>query len=83
MLTDFITPSTNLIHLSLTGSTPETVLKDLLDKVSLEKLENLLVSNQGTQEIYRLDDQLYNQTIYRLTYTTPSTAQKLDPDGVV
>ncbi len=41
MLTDFITPSTNLIHLSLTGSTPETVLKDLLDKVSLEKLENL------------------------------------------
>ena len=33
MLTDFITPSTNLIHLSLTGSTPETVLKDLLDKV--------------------------------------------------
>lgn len=83
MLTDFITPSTNLIHLSLTGSTPETVLKDLLDKVSLEKLENLLVSNQGTQEIYRLDDQLYNQTIYRLTYTTQSTAQKLDPDGVV
>lgn len=80
---NFITPSANLIHLSLIGSTPETVLQDLLDKLSLEKLENILVSNEGTQEIFRLDDQLYNQTMYRVTYTTPSTAQKLDPDAVV
>ena len=56
MLTNFITPSTNLIHLSLTGSNREEILKDLLDKLTQETLKNLSVTNEGTQEIYRLDD---------------------------
>jgi hypothetical protein len=83
MALDFITQSTNLIHLSLTGSTREAILKDLLDKLTQENLKNLSVTNEGTQEIYRLDDNLYEQTIYRVEFTTPSTASKVDPDNVV
>jgi hypothetical protein len=83
MLTDFITPSTNLIHLSLTGSTREEILKDFLDKLSQETLKNLSVTHEGTQEIYRLDDNLYEQDVYRVEFTTPSNASKVDPDSVV
>ena len=83
MLTNFITPSTNLIHLSLTGSNREEILKDLLDKLTQETLKNLSVTNEGTQEIYRLDDNLYDQTSYRVEFTTPSTASRVDPDNVV
>ena len=83
MLTDFITPSTNLIHLALTGSTREEILKDLLEKLSQETLKNLLVTHEGSQEIYRLDDNLYDQTSYRVEFTTHSTASKVDPDNVV
>lgn len=80
---DFITPSTNLIHLSLTGSTREEIIKDLLDKLSQETLKNLSVTHEGTQEIYRLDDNLYDQDVYRVEFTTPSNASKVDPDSVV
>lgn len=80
---DFITPSNNLIYLSLTGSTREEILKDLLDKLIQETLKNLSVTHEGTQEIYRLDDNLYEQTIYRVEFTTPSNASKVDPDNVV
>lgn len=83
MTLNFLTPSTNLIHLSLTGSNREEILKDLLDKLTQETLKNLLVTNEGTQEIYRLDDNLYEQTIYRVEFTTSSTASKVDPDNVV
>jgi hypothetical protein len=83
MLTDFITPSTNLIHLSLTGSTREEILKDFLDKLSQETLKNLSVTHEGTQEIYRLDDNLYEQNVYRVEFTTPANASKVDPDSVV
>lgn len=79
---NFITPSTNIVHLSLTGNSPETVLRDLLDKLTQEQLENLSVTLEDSQEVYRLDDNLYLQEIYRLTFTTPATAQKLDPDAV-
>lgn len=82
MLNNFITPSTNLIHLTLTGDSPETVLKDLLEKLTKEQIENLSVTLEDSQEIYRLDDNLYLQEIYRLVFTTPATAQKLDPDAV-
>jgi hypothetical protein len=82
-LLDFITPSNNLIYLSLTGSTREEILKDLLDKLIQETLKNLSVTHEGTQEIYRLDDNLYEQTIYRVEFTTPSNASKVDPDNVV
>jgi hypothetical protein len=82
-LLDFITPSTNLIHLSLTGSTREEIIKDLLDKLSQETLKNLSVTHEGTQEIYRLDDNLYDQDVYRVEFTTPSNASKVDPDSVV
>ena len=80
---DFVTPSTNLIHLSLTGSTREEILKDLLEKLSQQTLKNLSVTNEGTQEIYRLDDNLYDQTSYRVEFTTPSPASRVDPDNVV
>ena len=80
---DFITPSTNLIHLSLTGSTREEILKDLLEKLSQETLKNLSVTHEGTQEIYRLDDNLYEQNVYRVEFTTPANASKVDPDSVV
>lgn len=83
MLTDFITPSTNLIYLAVTGSTREEILKDFLDKLTQETLKNLSVTNEGTQEIYRLDDNLYEQTIYRVEFTTPSNASRVDPDSVV
>ena len=80
---DFITPSPNLIHLSLNGSTPETVLKDLLNKLSLETLENLSVTSEGIEEVYRLDDNLYNQEKFQVTFSSLSTALELDPDDVL
>ncbi len=79
---DFITPSANMIYLTLNGSSREELVKDLLDKISQETLKNLSVTQEETQEIYRIDGNLYEQTTYEVTYTTPSNSPKVDPDNV-
>ena len=83
MMPNFITPSANMIYLTLNGSNREELVKDLLEKISQENLKNLSVTDEGTQEVYRLDGNLYEQTTYRITYTTPSNSPKVDPDNVV
>ena len=79
---DFITPSSNLIHFTLSGDSPESVLRDLLEKLSLETIENLQTTYQGSSEVYRLDDNLYIQETYQVVCQTAATADKLDPDSV-
>lgn len=83
---DFLTSSSsNMVYLSLEGSTPQDVLKNLLDKLTLENLENIVIEKKAI-EFYKLVNNEVNQIsgeTYQIQYKTPSSPPLLSPDIVI
>ena len=69
----------------LTGTSPEEVVKSLLEKIEAEALENLQVSAQSPIPILRFDGVWYsrNPFLIRLIIPAPAGTGELDLDAVI
>jgi hypothetical protein len=69
----------------LSGTSPEEVVKSLLEKIEAEALENLQVSAQSPIPILRLDGVWYsrNPFLIRLITPAPVGTGELDLDAVI
>jgi hypothetical protein len=79
---DFLTSSSNMVYLSVDGSTPQAVLEDLLNKLIQENLENITIEKQE-KESYKVVNNTVNQVSerrYNLQYKTTSLPPILSPD---
>ena len=68
----------NSLQITVSGNTPQEILKNILEGMETENLNNLSVSKQRENLIYR--DKAYKQTSYLLRLTTPTSPIAIDPD---
>lgn len=82
---DFLTSSSNMVYLSLDGSTPQAILEDLLNKLIQENLENIAIQKQEIA-FYKVVNNIVDQVSerrYNIQYKTPSLPPILSPDILV